>query len=171
MTHSFPLALLLSCAPDLKTGQTWSHEAPEVQPWERYEGTFTWLVQGAGAEEPGCEIVFQFESEPWEQSCETCEFAFELKMTYDADASTNTWRCVDPDTADFSWVLGYDADFYGYDINAIWMYHDYGAYWTQAFYAQREGDTVSFGYDFNSYYAYYYDYYFYSYQGTGTVTE
>ena len=80
------------------------------------------------------------------------------------------WLGIGREEHEFTWTIGYDADFYGYDVGAIWMFHEYGAYWTQAFYATLEGDTLSFGYTYYSS-AYYYDYYVYSYSGSGTVTE
>ncbi len=171
MTRALALAALLSCSPELDPGKPWSYAAPEIPNWTAYNGTFTWRIVGAGAEEPGCELIFDFEGSPVEDTCEDCEYAFRLDMTYQEDESINTWRCVDPDTADFSWVLGFDADFYGYDVGAMWMFHEYGAYWTQAFYTELDGDTLSFGYDYTSWYAYYYEYYLYSYFGTGTVEE
>lgn len=162
---------ILSCAPSLDPGKDWSYTAPEVPDWASYNGTFTWRIAGAGAEEPGCEEVYTFVGTPVEMACDDCEYAFRLDMTWQKDESINTWRCVESSTADFTWILGYDADFYGYALGAMWLYHEYGAYWTQAFYTDRVGDTLSFGYDFNYYYSYYYDYYTYSYFGTGTLEE
>lgn len=168
MTPSLLLALL-SCGPDLKPAEEWTYTPPEVPDWTSYDGTFTYTLAAAG-QEPGCELVFSFHGEPAEQTCEACEYAFRIDFTYDAEASVNRWRCVEADSADFTWVLGFDADFYGYTVGAMWQYHEYGAYWSQAFYADLEGDQLSWEYNYYMY-SYYYDYYFYSWSGTGTVVE
>lgn len=162
--------LLLSCQPKLDPGEDYVPDVPEVPDWSSYEGTYRWLIQGAGAEEPGCDLYFDFSGGPAESMCEDCEYAFTLEMSYDDERSTNTWGCIGREEHEFTWTIGYDADFYGYDVGAIWMFHEYGAYWTQAFYATLDGDTLSFAYNYYSS-AYYYDYYIYSYSGSGTVTE
>ena len=163
---------LLSCraAPDSSKVPP-GHSAPEVPAWTAYTGTFTYTVSGAGAEEPGCALVFEFEGVPADIRCDDCEYSFELNMTYDKEASVNTWRCID-DTAeaDFTWTLGFDADFYGYDIGAMWKYAAAGSYWFQAFYADWEGDQLSFGYDYTSS-STYYEYYLYSFYGVGELSE
>lgn len=164
------LLVLLSCGPGDEGPATKAvfQDLPEIGDWSTWTGTYVYTVQGAGADEPGCELHFDFVGQATENLCEDCEYAFDLDFTYDADASVNTWRCVDPSDADFSWTLGYDADFYGYPMGAIWYYHEYGAYWTQSFYSQLDGDTLSFGYEVETS-AYYYEYYLYSYEGSGTL--
>lgn len=165
------ILLLLSCRQPDPGEQPKAHAHPEVPDWTSYEGTFTWSVSGAGASEPGCALVFDFQGVPADVTCPDCEYSFYIEMSYDEESSVNTWRCIDEDEADFTWTLGFDADFYGYDIGAMWKYVEIGSYWFQAFYAEWDGgDRLVFGYDY-TYGSYYYDYYLYSFYGTGTVSE
>ncbi len=40
------------------------------------------------------------------ETCDDCDWTFEVTLTYDADASDNTGGCVDEGDADLSWVFG-----------------------------------------------------------------
>lgn len=165
------MALLLSCQQPDPGKSPEDHAHPELPAWASYEGTFTWSIIGAGAEEPGCALVYHFEGEPADITCPDCEYSFKIKMSYDEELSVNTWQCIDDSNPDFTWVLGYDADFYGYDLGAMWKYVYNGGYWFQAFYATWDGaDQLSFAYDYQTS-AYYYDYYSYSFYGVGEVSE
>lgn len=162
---------LLSCRAPAEGEAVKPYTSPDVPDWTSYTGTFTYTLAGTGADEPGCSLVYQFEGSPADITCDDCEYSFKIEMFYDEESSVNTWSCLDDeDEADFTWTLGFDADFYGYDIGAMWKYSDLGAYWYQAFYAEWDGDTLNFGYEF-TYPAYYYDYYEYSFYGTGAVRE
>lgn len=161
---------LLSCRPSAPEWKDQPYQSPEVPAWSAWDGTYTWTIEGTGADEPGCALVFRFEGRPSDKLCDDCEYAFDLDFTWDEDQSINTWDCLDADQGQFTWTFGYDADLYGYDITELWFYHDYGAYWTPQFQAERDGDTLSF-YGTYSYSAYYYDYYVITEAASGTLSE
>ncbi|MFT5679715.1 MAG: hypothetical protein ACI8RZ_000620 [Myxococcota bacterium] len=106
--------------------------------------------------------------------CESCEFAFEVELSYDSASSSDNGSCAglahwtgDAMAGDTTYVYGYSADFYGYygSYGPQWMMQIYAGYWYPMSYYSPQVGVVEFE-ESTGYFRYTYGYKDFDYAGT-----
>ena len=103
-----------------------------------------------------CDLYYAVTGTGTSSVCDDCAFALDLDLAYDATLSTNDGSCS---TSDAAWVIGYAPNPSGYTSPVA--YYQYASSWYAAFYADFDGEYLSFGggyyeyWDGSSYYTNY----------------
>jgi hypothetical protein len=87
-----------------------------------------------------CDLYFSITGAGTSSVCDDCAFALDLDLAYDSALSTNDGTCS---TSDLAWVMGYAPDPASYAAPVA--YYQYGSSWTAAFYADFDGEYLTFG--------------------------
>ena len=139
-----------------------------------YTGTETFKLNDGtyGAGQYNCELFWDVVSTGVGSSCTTCEFEFDLDLTYDANQSYDDGACSQS-IGDLSFSYAYDDDYNGYGSSLLydgnlWIYDGNTSYGTtQVVNLTNTSFTYKGGYE--DYYYQSYGYFTTIYEGNGTL--
>ncbi len=129
-----------------------------------------------------CEIYWNMSGERAFNDCDSCEFVFDVTMTYDSAASSDNGTCAASNSnwpygtelmADIQFSYGYTSDYtyYGYSYGPTFMVDFYGYWYPMTLFYQvgltdldsSDKLTYKYGYKDYEYAGVYYTYYHYGY--------
>ena len=119
-----------------------------------------------------CQIYWDMASTSSGTNCSTCEFEFELDLTYDASQSTDDGACTEV-AVDKTFTYAYDDDYNGYGQallydGTLWIYDGDTSYGTTQV-VNLTGSTFTYKGGYEDYYYQSYGYLTNIYEGNGSL--
>jgi len=136
---------------DTGGGSDGGETGPSGETYETYEGheefVYAWIQETYGTRD--CELYWNTIGTPSTQTCDECEFLFDVELLFEDDLSTDNGTCWSI-AEDRDFTYGFAVDIYGYGLS--WAIINYYSYLYAFAYAEFEDNTFLYSSGFIDYY-------------------